>query len=95
MQHELTLLLGPVQNQILPFVWLFYSRYSRYSASIPQAYQENAFDIAVDTLPSLVSISAVRECVTTTLQTPPSSRDALTCVTGEFNLKISATSEEN
>ena len=45
MEHELSLLLGPVQNQIFPF-------YARFSASIPQAYQENAFDIAVDTFRS-------------------------------------------
>ena len=45
-----------------------------------KAYQENALDIGLDTLPSLVSISQVRECITKTLQKPPSSGDALTRV---------------
>ena len=64
MEHELSLLLGPVQNQILPFRGTFYARYSRFNASLPQAYQENALDLAVGNFCCQVSISAVRECVT-------------------------------
>ena len=52
----------------------------RNSVSIPQAYQENPLDTGLDTFPSLVSISEVRECVTKTLQEPPSSGDTLTRV---------------
>ena len=36
-EHELSLLLGPVQNQNLPFRGTFYAQYSRFNASIPQA----------------------------------------------------------
>ena len=44
----------------------------RNSVSLPQPYQENPLDISLDTFPSLVSISEVRECVTKTLQEPQS-----------------------
>ena len=63
-------------------------RYSRFNASIPQAFQENAFDIPVDTFRSLVSLSTVRECITKTLQTPPSSKDVLTCVKHIWSDKV-------
>ena len=79
-EHELSLLLGPVQNQIFPFRGPFYACYFRFSASIPQAYQENVFYITVDTFCSLVFISAVRECGTKTLETPSNSKDLLACV---------------
>ena len=53
----------------------------RHSALLGKAYQEKSLDIGLDTFRSLVSISPVQEWVTKTLQTSPSSRDALTCVT--------------
>ena len=59
-----------------------YAQRLRHSALLAKAYQEKSLDIGIDTFRSLVSISAVRECVTKTLQTPLSSRDALTCVLG-------------
>ena len=59
----------------------------RNSVSLTQAYQENPSDIGLDTFPSQVSISEVRECVTKTLQEPPSSGDALTRVsTGHIKI---------
>ena len=47
---------------------------------LTKAYQGNTLDIGLDTFPSLVSISQVGECITKTLQKPPSSRHALTRV---------------
>ena len=83
----MSLILGPVQNQNL------YSKGSLfahllYSASLAKAYQENPLDIDLDTFRSLVSISAVRECVTKTLQTHQSKRDALTHVPGVLGCLI-------
>ena len=83
--HELSLL--TVQNQILPCIGPSYACYLRFRAPLPHTFQENALDIVVDTFHSLVFISAVRECVTKTLQIPPSSRDALTSVAKRLGCK--------
>ena len=53
------------------------------SALKAKAYQENTLDIGLDTFPSLVSISQVRECVTKTIQKPLSSGDALSRVNSD------------
>ena len=50
-EHELSLLWGAEQNQSLP-CYARYARYSCFRASLAQAYQENAVDIAVDTFDS-------------------------------------------
>ena len=83
---ELSLIQGPVQNQNLHSRGSKYARHLRHSALLGKAYQEKSLDIGLDTFRSLVSISAVQEWVTKTLQTPPSSRDALTCVLDEQEL---------
>ena len=66
-EHELSLIWGPVPNQILLYIWPKYKQRLQHSAPLVQAYQENTIDIGLDTFPSLVSISTVRECVTKTL----------------------------
>ena len=78
-EHELSLYLGPVQNQNLHFRGPKYGCRLRHSA---QAYKENTQDIGLDTFPSLVSISELRECIYFNLThlKPSSSEDALTCV---------------
>ena len=78
---------GTLQNQILPCIGPSNVRYSHFSASTSQSYQENALDITVDNLVSLVSIYAERECIAKTLHAPPSSGDALTRVLHEFALQ--------
>ena len=83
MEHELSLIWGPVQNQILQFRGCSYAGRLGHRALLAKAYQKNTLDIGLDTFPSLVSISTVRECVTKTPQKPPSSRDALTRVQGD------------
>ena len=75
--HELSLIWGPVQNQILQFRGCSYAGRLGHSALLAKAYQGNTLDIGLDTFPSLVSISQVGECITKTLQKPPSSRHAL------------------
>ena len=47
-----------------------------------------AFDIAEDNFCSLVSIVIVRQCVTKTPHTPPSSGDAITCVICRLSMFI-------
>ena len=39
----------------------------QYSALLAKAHKENAQDIGLDTFPSVVSISQVRECLTKTI----------------------------
>ena len=80
MEHELSLYLGPVQNQNLHFRGPKYACRLRHSASLAQAYKENTLDIGLDTFRSLVSISEVRECITKIIQKFLSSWDALTRV---------------
>ena len=71
-EHELSLIQRPVQNQNL------FSRGSpcaqrlRHSALFAKAYQEKSLDIGLGTFRSLASIFAVGECVSKILQTPPS-----------------------
>ena len=79
-EHELSLIWGPVQNQILQFRVCSYAGRLGHSALLAKAYQGNTLDIGLDTFPSLVSISQVGECITKTLQKPPSSRHARTRV---------------
>ena len=74
-ERELSLIQVPVQNQNLHSGGPKYAQHLRHSA-----YQEKWLDIGFETFRSIVSISAVRECVTKTLQTSLGSRDALTCV---------------
>ena len=83
LERELSLIWGPVQNLILHSRGPKYAECLRHSASLAKAYQEN-----LDTFRILVSISAVRECVTKTLQTHQSSRDALTHVPGVLGFLI-------
>ena len=51
-----------------------------HSGSLALCKQENALDIALDTLPRLIFISQVKECVTQTPQIPPNSKDPETRV---------------
>ena len=55
-EHELSPILGPVQNQILHPRGPSCVGTLRNSVSIPQAYQENALDIGLDTLPVFVLV---------------------------------------
>ena len=48
-EHELSPILGPVQDQILNFRVPSYVGNLGTSVSLPQAYQENPLDITVDT----------------------------------------------
>ena len=77
---ELSLLLGPVQNQNLPSRGPKCAARLAHSVSIALCKQENTLDIALDTLPKLVLISQVKECVTQTLQILQISRDPQTRV---------------
>ena len=77
---ELSLLLGPVQNQNLPSRGPKCAAHLAHSASLALCKQENTLDIALYTFQSLVSISEVKECVTQTLQILQISRDPQTCV---------------
>ena len=55
-EHELSPILGPVQNQILLSRGLSCVGTLRNSVSIAQAYQENLLDIGLDTLPVFVLV---------------------------------------
>ena len=77
---ELSLLLGPVQNQNLPSRGPKCAAHLAHSASLALCKQENTLDIALYTFRSLVSISEVKECVTQTLQILQISRDPQTRV---------------
>ena len=55
-EHELSPILGPVQNQILYSRGPLSVRTLRSSVSIAQAYQENPLDIGLDTLPVFVLV---------------------------------------
>ena len=61
-------IIGPVQNQNLPSRGPNCAPHLPHSALLALCKQENTLDIALDTLPSLVFISQVKECVTQTLQ---------------------------
>ena len=63
-EHELSLIWGPVQNQIVHFRRCSYAGRLGHSALLAKAYQENTLDIGLDTFSSLLPISAVRECIT-------------------------------
>ena len=55
-EHELSPILGPVQNQILLSRGPSCVGTLRNSVSIAQAYQENLLDIGLDTLPVFVLV---------------------------------------
>jgi len=57
------LAVGASINQILPCIEPYFMCYSRFSPSLPPAFQENAFATAVDIFRSLLPISAVEEYV--------------------------------
>jgi len=54
LEYELSLIWGPVQNQIFHPRGSKYARRLRHSASLAKAYQENSFDIGLDNLPVFV-----------------------------------------
>ena len=72
MAHELRATWGPEQNPIIHFIGCFYAGHLGRSAFLAKAYQENTLDIGLDTFPHLVSISAVRECMS---KNPPNSSE--------------------
>ena len=57
---ELTLLLGPVQNQNWPSRGGLCAQHLQYNVSLALGKQENTLDIALDILPNLVNISEVK-----------------------------------
>ena len=56
-EHELSLILRPVRNQILHFRGCSCAGHLSHSAVLGKAYQENTLDIALDTLPIFVFVS--------------------------------------
>ena len=55
-EHEVSLLWVPVQNQILHFRGPKYASRLHHTASLAQAYKENTLDIGLDTLPIFVFV---------------------------------------
>ena len=56
-EHELSLIWGPEQNQSLHFRGCSYAGRLGHSAFLSKAYQKNTLDIGLDTLPVFVFIS--------------------------------------
>ena len=56
-EHELSLILRPVQNHNLHFRGFKYVSRLRHSDSLAQAYKEYTLDIGLDTLPIFVIVS--------------------------------------
>ena len=56
-EHELDLILRPVENQILHFRGCSFIGHLSHSAFLGKAYQENTLDIGLDTFPIFVFVS--------------------------------------